>query len=147
MVRAAESLMPVRLLVVGTLFFTLGSSWACSHRPFGPSAVAPGVWGGDHIIMTVADTATHVEFDCANGDIAGAFTVDTDGQFTAVGTFVREHGGPIRVDETPDSHSASYAGSVSANTMTLTVRLSDSSEAIGTFALTRGTPGRVVKCL
>jgi hypothetical protein len=61
--------------------------------------------------------------------------------------FVREHGGPIRLGEVPDSHPANYAGVVRGDAMTLTVRLTDSADAIGTFSLTRGSPGRVVKCL
>jgi hypothetical protein len=63
------------------------------------------------------------------------------------GTFAREHGGPVRVGQVPDSHPAAYVGSVTATTMLLTVRLTDTNEVIGTFTLSRGSPGRVVKCL
>ena len=31
--------------------------------------------------------------------------------------------------------------------MTLMVRLTDTSETVGTFSLTRGSMGRIVKCL
>jgi hypothetical protein len=88
-----------------------------------------------------------VEFDCAHGDIPGALTLNARNEFNVTGTFVREHGGPIRVGEVPDSHPAVYAGLVTATTMTLTVRLTDTNEMIGTFTLSRGTPGRVVRCL
>jgi len=73
--------------------------------------------------------------------------LDARGQFNATGVFVREHGGPVRLDEASDSHPANYAGTVTANAMVLTVRLSDLAETIGTFTLTMGAPGRVVKCL
>ena len=138
--------MPFRLSQ-GTLVVAINASLACVGAPVGPSVVATGVWGGDHIMMTVADTATHVEFDCAHGDVSGALVVDGQGQFNAVGTFVREHGGPIRQGEVPDSHPATFAGSVSTTTMALTIRLTDTGDLIGAFTLARGTPGRVVKCL
>lgn len=122
--------------------------WACGGASTGPSSLVPaGVWSGDHVTLTVADTATHLEFDCAHGDIPGALTADARGQFDVAGTFVREHGGPIRQGEVPDSHPAMYSGSVSSMAMVLTVRLGDSTEMIGPFTLLRGSSGRVVKCL
>jgi hypothetical protein len=129
--------------------FALGAvvSWACSGSPAGPSPALTGMWGGDHIALTVADTGSHVELDCAHGDIPGALTVNARNEFNVSGTFGREHGGPIRVGEVPDSHPAVYAGFVTVTTMTLTVRLTDTNEMIGTFTLSRGAPGRVVKCL
>jgi hypothetical protein len=73
--------------------------------------------------------------------------VDAQSSFELAGTFVREHGGPVRDDEAPDLHPAVYRGSVKGDRMDLTVQLSDSSQVVGTFALIRGTPGQVVKCL
>ena len=105
------------------------------------------MWGGDHVAMTVSATATHLEFDCAHGDIPAALMVDARNEFDVAGTFVREHGGPIRDGETADARPARYVGSVSGGAMALTVRLTDTNETIGTFALARGSPGRVVKCL
>jgi len=103
-----------------------------------------GLWGGDHIALTVEDRSAHVELDCAHGDIPIRLP---DAPFTVAGTFVREHGGPIRVDETLDSHPAMYVASTSDSVMTLTIRLTDSGELVGTFTLTRGSSGRVFKCL
>jgi len=91
-----------------------------------------------------ADAASHVEFDCAHGDFTG---VISSSSFSVAGTFVRKHGGPIRVDETADSHPALYDGAVHGSSMTLTLRLTDSNEIVGTFTLTRGAAGRIVKCL
>jgi hypothetical protein len=131
------------LFVLGAMVAT----WACRSSPSSPSPVLNGMWGGDHIAATVADTGTHLEFDCAHGDIPGLLMVNARAEFDVSGTFVREHGGPIRVGEIPDSHPAAYAGSVTATTMVLTVRLTDTNEVIGTFTLSRDSPGRVVKCL
>src|SRR5258708_2488613 len=75
---------------------------ACSGTPLNPSSsVLPGTWGGDHLTMTVASDNTHFEFDCAHGDVATALALDSHGQFSQTGVFVREHGGPIRQGEVP----------------------------------------------
>jgi hypothetical protein len=138
---------PFRLARSVFLLEALVAASACSSGPSAPSPALTGTWGGDHIALTVADTGTHSEFDCAHGDIPGALTVDARGDFDVSGTFVREHGGPIRVGDVPDSHPAAYLGSVTGTTMVLTVRLTDTNEVIGTFTLSQGAPGRVVKCL
>ena len=98
-------------------------------------------------MFTVANGGHHLEFDCAHGDIPGPLITDSRGQFAVPGIFVRERGGPIREGSPPDAHSATYAGTVEARTMQLAVRLTQTNELIGTFTLTRGAPGRVVKCL
>ena len=126
---------------------TVLASSGCSGSPAGPSPALTGVWGGDHIALTVAGAGSHIEFDCAHGDIPGSIAVNAQNTFDVQGTYVREHGGPIRVGEVPDSHPAAYVGSVTATTMALTVRLTDTNEVIGTFALSQGTTGRVLKCL
>ena len=81
------------------------------------------------------------------GDIPGALKPAADRTFVVSGTYVREHGGPIREDEKADVHPATYIGTVTGQTMQLTIRLSDSDAMIGTFMLARGAPGRIVKCL
>jgi hypothetical protein len=121
-------------------------STACSGTPIAPSLIATGIWGGDHVTFTVGDSSNHLEFDCAHGDIPGVLSVNR-GELAASGTFVREHGGPVRVDEPLDSHPAFYSGTVIGSTMQLAIRLTDSGDVIGSFSLVRGTSGRVVKCL
>src|SRR5436189_45564 len=91
--------------------------------------------GSDRQRNVVANTATHIEFDCAHGDIPIILTVNARNEFDVSGTFVREHGGPIRVGEMLDSHPAAYLGSITETTMMLTVRLTDTDEAIGAFTL------------
>ena len=120
---------------------------ACHRSMSGPSPLMAGMWGGDHVALVVGDTSAHAEFDCAHGDIPIAVLVNDRNEFDVSGTFVRERGGPIREGELPDSHPAAYVGSVAGTTMALTVRLTDTNEVIGTFTLTRGSPGLVVKCL
>ena len=95
---------------------------ACGGGPAGPSTSLTGMWGGDHIALTVADTGSHVEFDCAHGDIPGPLTADIQNAFSVSGTFGRDTGGPVRIGQVPDSHPAVYFGSVTAP-MSLTAPL------------------------
>lgn len=130
------------LIVLGVV-----ACYSCGDVTTRPSRLPTGVWGGNHISLSVTETSTHVELDCAHGDIPAVLTVDRQGQFQVAGTFTREHGGPIRQGEIPDSHPAIYSGQVASTTMTLTIRLSDANETIGEFTLVSGSGGRVFKCL
>ena len=123
------------------------AGYSCGGAMTAPSRLPAGVWGGDHVSLSVADTSTHLELDCAHGDIPAVPTLDRHGQFDVAGTYVREHGGPIRQGEIPDSHPAIYSGLVASTTMTLTIRLSDTNESAGAFTLVAGSSGRVFKCL
>ena len=110
------------------------------------TAVAQGIWGGVHIGMEVGDKGAAIEYDCAHGMISERLIVDSEGRFQARGTYVPEHGGPVRKGETAASHPANYSGNVRGKEMTLMVTLADSSESIGTFTLTQGNTVRVFKC-
>ena len=112
-----------------------------------PQRVAVGTWGGSHLRMEVTDGSATLEYDCANGTITGPPTIDRRGRFTWRGTHTREHGGPIRVDEKTNNRPARYTGSTDGKKITLTVTLTDTNEALGTYTLVRGQQGRVLKCL
>ena len=132
---------------IGWAVALLLAAWACSGSPTMPS-LPVGPWGGDHISLTVSAASTHVEFDCASGDIPGPITVDARNDFDISGTITREYGGPItEPPPPPDQHPAAYSGSVNGDTMLLTVQLTDSQTLIGIFTLTRGSPGRLVRCV
>jgi hypothetical protein len=122
--------------------------FGCASSPTASSPIAlSGLWGGEHVTLTVNDASSHLEFDCAHGDIPSALKPGADKTFTVPGTFVREHGGPIREDENVDARPAMYIGSVTGQTMQLTIRLTDPDSLIGTFTLIHGAPGRLLKCL
>ena len=67
------------------------------------------------------------------------------GRFSVAGTFTRERGGPSRPDgET--ALAARYAGTLRDTTLTMTVTLTETREAIGVYTLTRGRKPRIVRC-
>ena len=137
--------MPLRFCSA-LILLAVVASYSCGDSTTGPSRLPAGVWGGDHVSMAVGESSTHLELDCAHGDIPAVLTVDRQGQFSVAGTYVREHGGPIRQDEMLDRRPAIYSGVV-GSTMNLTIRLSDTNESVGVFTLVSGSLGRVVKCL
>lgn len=106
--------------------------------------LATGVWGGQHINIEVGEKSATIEYDCANGSIDGPLVVDGNGKFSWRGTHRMERGGPIRADEKPKEYPATYTGSVSGNTMTLTLKISGMDEE--TFTLEKGKPGDLFKC-
>jgi len=118
---------------------------ACATQPITEDPA--GAWGGDHIALSVTDTGATLEYDCAAGRIDGAVTPDANGRFQASGTHDIGHGGPVRQDEVPDRHPASYEGRVSGDSMALTVTLTDMGTQVGTFRLMRGATPRIVRCL
>ena len=134
--RWSASLSMVALLAAGP---------ACP-QPLGSADLA-GPWGGEHIRLVVAESGAAIEYDCAHGTIDVPLRAGAGGRFTASGTHVREHGGPIHEDEVPDVHPAGYTGLVRGDRMTLTVRETDTGTTIGTFTLRRGEDARVFKCL
>lgn len=133
-----------KLLVTISLVLLIVSSAA--SRPRKMQRLPAGTWGGAHIRIDVEPRAARIDYDCANGTIDGPFTIDSKGRFTWRGTFSREHGGPIRIDEKSSSRPAIYSGSIKGDTMTLTVKLADTNDVLESFTLTRGSEGRVRKC-
>ncbi|MFN2533391.1 MAG: hypothetical protein ABR555_19070 [Pyrinomonadaceae bacterium] len=106
-----------------------------------------GIWGGQHINIDVGTDAATIQYDCATGRIDGPLKIDSKGRFNLKGSHSREHGGPVRMDEKANSRAALYSGTIKGNVMTLTVKLADDNEVLGTFALIRGRPGRIFRCM
>lgn len=108
--------------------------------------IANGMWGAQHIQLSVANGSATIEYDCAQGKIDGPLRINSRGRFDLRGTHRRERGGPVRFGEN-GGVPARYTGWTDGKTMRLTVTLVDSNTKIGTFELTHGKVGRVVKCL
>jgi hypothetical protein len=111
------------------------------------TAVAPGLWGGEHIRLDVVKTGAKIEFDCAFGTIDEPLRAGDDGSFEARGTYVFESGGATRKgDPRPRGRPAVYRGRIDGDEMRLTVTLSDSGHEIGTFTLHLGRAPHLDKC-
>ena len=106
--------------------------------------IPSGLWGGPHISLNVRAKSATIEYDCARGVINGPLVVDADGHFNLRGTYQMERGGPIRADDKPTAHPATYSGTIMGNTMTLTLKVAGSDDE--TFTLEKGKPGELVKC-
>src|SRR6266705_347488 len=78
-------------------------------------------WGGKHIEMTVTASGAQIEFDCATGNIAEKVPLTSNSHFQLKGTLTREHGGPVRKNETSNVKKAIYSGKIENGTITLTV--------------------------
>jgi hypothetical protein len=133
-----------KVLVIVSLVLLIVSSAA--SRPRKMQRLPTGNWGGPHIRIEVGPRSATIDYDCANGTIDGPFTIDSKGRFTWRGTHNREHGGPIRIDEKPNTREAIYSGWIKGDTMTLTVKLAATDESLETYILKRGSEGRVFKC-
>jgi len=115
-------------------------------KPRRTQRMQAGTWGAPHIRLEVSQSSAAIEYDCARGTINGPLALDRRGRFSLTGTHIREHGGPIRDNESANSQPARYTGTIAGQTMNLTVTLADTNEVIGKFRLERGAPGRVFKC-
>lgn len=110
-------------------------------------ALVTGDWGGPHLGLVATEEGATLEYDCAEGRIAGPIRPDDGGRFLVTGEHFPGHGGPIRIDEQVDPRPARYQGTVRGSSMTLQVTLTDTNESLGTYALVRGASPRVFKCL
>jgi hypothetical protein len=106
--------------------------------------IATGVWGGQHINIEVGEKSAAIEYDCASGVIDGPLVVDGNGNFKLRGKHRMERGGPVRADEPQNEQPATYTGAINGNTMTLTLKISDSEDE--TFTLEKGKQGELFKC-
>ncbi|MDB4906691.1 MAG: hypothetical protein JWO05_1475 [Gemmatimonadetes bacterium] len=123
----------------------IGASGTCPSG--GPSQLPADQYGGDHMGLVVADSATTIEYDCATGRMPGVVVLDGAGRFDVAGVFVRGHGGPIRVGEPEDAHAARYSGRLNGKVLDVTVTVTDQSIPAQSYSLRRGQNPRVFKCL
>ena len=113
----------------------------------GATHLPAGAWGGEHVNLDATTTGARLDFDCAQGTIDQAITLDAHNTFNVSGTYTQEHGGPIRIDEKPNRHPARYTGRLEGQTLTLTITLTDDQHQVGTYTLTRGQSARLFRCL
>jgi hypothetical protein len=142
---------PAIIFIIPFLFGLLWQDGGCqsvkvAHMPETEARLKAGVWGGNRINLEVTDDSTLVEFDCAHGTINHPVILDRQGRFEAKGTYVAEGHGPARSGGEPEGSPAHYYGSVSGETMSLTVEVGGSSATKTSYTLTRGRQGKLNKC-
>jgi hypothetical protein len=136
-----------RLTSAALIIFFLGVVYVgVEGKPRKMQKISDGTWGGQHIKIVVENGSATVEYDCANGTINGPLNLDRSGKFSLSGTHVSERGGPIRLNMPRKGQAAQFTGWTDGKKMTLTVKLSDSKEDLGTFTLEKGSDGRLRKC-
>ena len=135
----------VLLLVISSSLMLMSQS-ATNLQQAQDAGASTEVWGGRDISMEVTPAGATVEFDCAHGNVLEPIKANAKGEFAARGTFTPEHGGPIRKDNPPRDLPATYKGSIEGDIMRLQVLLTDKDQQPEPFTLTRGKPGRVMKC-
>jgi len=108
--------------------------------------VPNGAWGGDHVALTVTDGGGRVEFDCARGTLDHPLRLDDSGRFSVAGTFIQEHGGPVRAGEVPESQPARYQGRLDRQKLEFTVTV-EGKTGQGPFTVTLAKAPKLTKCL
>ncbi len=136
----------MRYLMVPAL--SLAGLAACTIGA-GPSAAngtpLSGEWGGVHAGLSLTAGGGAISYDCAHGGLSASVVPDRAGRFDVPGVHVREHGGPVRIDEVPDSLPARYLGQVDGDRMTLRVLVG--ADTLGPFDLQRGVAPLLFRCL
>ena len=107
--------------------------------------VPSGAWGGEHVVLTVTDNGGRVEFDCAHGTLDHPLQLDDRGRFSVAGTYVPEHGGPVRAGEVPESRPARYQGRLDGQKLEFTMTVEGHTGQVFTVALGKGP--KLTKCL
>ena len=101
--------------------------------------------------MTVDDSGTKIEMDCAHGRITGRLALDGDGRFELPGTFTRERPGPVHMGPNGEAQEekgepALYSGRVEGDALRLSIRLESGGREMGPFELQAGRTARMPKC-
>ena len=119
----------------------------CSGSPTAPAAtgvraevlLATGRWSAGPACLSVTESAVDLYDGCWHGQF-GRPRVGSDGTFSADGTY-RFEAGPVR-DET--GQTARFSGSVSGDTLALTVERTDKSIPPVSYTVSLSGPGECV---
>lgn len=128
------------MLLVGCSHGRGESSSTLSVLQLSPSSIV-GIWGGEHIQMTVGVQGAVMKYDCGGGTIDSAILPDADGNFQSAGTFTPGGGAEPAGGRPPEA--AFYSGTIIGESMKLTGRGIDPAVSLGTFDLTYGDKGQL----
>ncbi len=145
LVRGTPLSAAARRLMTAVLLVSMPQGCATSAAPSHVGSREVGAWGGAHASLTLTGTGGTIAYDCAHGGLAAPVMPDGEGAFDVGGVHVREHGGPVRIGEIPDSLPARYVGRARGDRMTL--RALVGKDTIGPFELQLGAPAQLFRCL
>lgn len=115
---------------------------ACQGGPSAPVTLITGTWGGDNAGLIADDTVAHVHIGCTLGNTRISIRPGTDGRFEVAGTY--------NVDAYPVDrgivHPALFIGQVNGNSLSLSVRLTDTGQKLGPVTLKRGVEPKMGPC-
>ncbi len=137
--------MRVMMMCTGVAVIAATSQCTAPSPGVGDGRIITGSWGGTHVGLALTESGGTVEYDCAHGGLSAPMVPGAEGRFEVGGVHVREHGGPSRIGEVPDSVAARYIGRIIRDKMTLRVVVG--ADTLGPFELQRNSPPRLVKCL
>lgn len=133
------------MLLIGTALIGIALIGCSTAAAPGIGTMVTGQWGAPRASLTLTESGGTIEYDCAHGGLNAAVHPDGAGRFEVSGVHVREHGGPVRVGEVPDSIPARYIGVVRGDRMTLRVVVG--ADTLGPFELQRNAAAQLVRCL
>jgi hypothetical protein len=122
----------------------LGNAFGQTNKKMNDSII--GIWAGRHITFEITENGANIEYDCANGKISKKIVLDKNKKFNLIGEFTTEHGGPVRMDEQPNTIKAVYSGQISGKKLSLTVKRKDNNKLIGKFTLYYNREPYLTKC-
>ncbi|HEY2847604.1 MAG TPA: hypothetical protein VGI80_07280 [Pyrinomonadaceae bacterium] len=140
-ISVTQQLLPKALLPSIVIF--AAAYCTCAQRT---TPVSKGEWGGTGIAMSVTDMGASIQFDCADGSIAGQLRVKKDGSFTVEGTLTRNGPGPIRSDSQVVGRAVVYKGKVDRKSMSLTIADTKTDEKLGEYTLGLNQAAVVRRC-
>lgn len=129
--------------VIAIAMSTLSACAIGGPSQYGDSII--GSWGGAHVGLLLTPDSGTISYDCAHGSLDGPVRIDRNGRFDVSGLHVREHGGPVRLDEVPDALRARYLGQINGARMDLRVVVAK--DTLGPFTLRQGAAPQLVRCL
>lgn len=112
--------MRIGLFIIATAIVA-ACSGSSTVTPVVDGRLAAGTWGGDTAGLIVEDTLFHLHIGCTFGDVSGRPTVDANGRFDVMGSYMlRAY--PIAVGPAVP---AEFTGKLDGTTLTVTVTVDD----------------------
>jgi hypothetical protein len=132
------------LFVFVVLLLSFQTDFGQTNKKMSDSII--GIWSGKHITLEISESNATVDYDCAKGSIGKKILLDKNNRFNIVGEYAEEHGGPVRIDEQPETVKVVYSAQIVGKKMSLTVKRTDNNKLIGKFTLYFGREPYLVKC-